>query len=415
MKSSTLVSARPWSRHSACGAAGWFDVGMPATPPLPKVRYGEAALADVMPSVLAALGVPGAANALGLPDTARVVVLLVDGLGWPLLQRHPEAAPCLTSMDGRSLTAGFPSTTVTSVTSFGTGLPPGAHGLTGYSSYVEELGAPVNWLAWRRVGEGGDLRDRLVPEDVQPQPTAFERAAAAGVSVSVVSPVQFEDSGLTRAALRGGRYAGAVTPGDAVAQAASAADRGNRSLVYCYTSDLDLVGHVRGADSDPWLAQLALVDRFAEQLAARLPGDATLLVTGDHGMVTIPEEAKVDFDSSEDLQRGVIALAGEPRARYVHTRLGAAGDVLATWQEQLGDRMWVLPREEAIAAGWFGPTVTPAARQRIGDVVAVAHTPMAVVRRRAESRLSSLPGQHGALSDDELLVPLLAHGGSWGP
>lgn len=377
-------------------------------PPLPAVRYGEASLADVLPSVLASLGVAGEPNPLQLADTARTVVLLVDGMGWELLRRHADAAPFLSGLSGRPLTAGFPSTTVTSLTSLGTGLPPGAHGLTGYSSYVEEVGDAVNWLAWRPVGRGDDLRQQLPPEELQPQPTAFERAADAGVTVTTATAAHFEGSGLTRAALRGGRFAGSHTWGDSLALALDGVQRGNRSLVYCYLSELDLIGHVRGAETDAWIAQLGLVDAFARALAEGLPSDATLLVTADHGMVTVPDSGRVDVDASTVLLDGVVALAGEPRARHVHTRRGAAADVLAAWRAELGDRMHVLSRAETVAAGLFGPEVSPAASSRIGDVVAIAATKdVAVVRRQAESMLSALPGQHGALTDDELLVPLL--------
>ncbi|HVM26921.1 MAG TPA: alkaline phosphatase family protein [Mycobacteriales bacterium] len=380
-------------------------------PTLPTVRYGEASLADLLPSVLASLGVGGEPNPLTLADTARAVVLLVDGMGWELLKRHADAAPFLTGLTGRPLTAGFPSTTVTSLTSLGTGLPPGEHGLTGYSSYVEEVGDAVNWLAWRPVGSGGDLRDRLPPEQVQPQPTAFERAADAGVTVTTATSAQFADSGLTRAALRGGRFAGSYAWGDSLALALDGVQRGNRSLVYCYLSELDLIGHVRGSETDAWLSQLQLVDGFARLLAEQLPPDAVLHVTADHGMVVVPEEGRVDVDASGILQDGVVALAGEPRMRHVHTRPGAARDVLAAWTAELGDRMWIGTRDDAVAAGLFGPEVTTTARSRIGDVVAIATTPdVAVVRRSAESMLSSLPGQHGALTDDELLVPLLSTG-----
>jgi hypothetical protein len=377
-------------------------------PELPAIRYGEAALADVMPSVLASLGVAGEPNPLQLPDTARAVVLLVDGMGWELLRRHPDAAPFLCSLAGRPLTAGFPSTTVTSITSLGTGLPPGSHGFTGYSSWVEEVGDAVNWLAWRPVGGGDDLRSRFPPEEAQPHATAFERAADAGVTVTTATNAHFEGSGLTRAALRGGRFAGSYTWGDSLALALDGVTRGNRSLVYCYLSELDLIGHVRGAETDAWLGQLQLVDRYAQLLAERLPPDASLLVTADHGMVTVPEEGRLDFDASGLLQDGVVGLAGEPRARHVHARPGAAGDVLAAWRAELGDRMWVLSRDEAVAAGLFGAFVSPTARARVGDVVAIATTSdVAVVRRSTESMLSSLVGQHGALTDDELLVPLL--------
>lgn len=380
----------------------------PDPAPLPAVRYGEAALADVLPSVLASLGVAGEPNPLGLADVARTVLLLVDGLGWELLRRHPDAAPFLTGLCGRPLTAGFPSTTVTSLTSLGTGLPPGEHGLTGSTSWVDEVGDAVNWLAWRPVGRSTDLREVLEPERAQPRSTAFDRATAAGISVTTATTARFEGTGLTRAALRGGRFAGSVSRGDTVALAADAVQRGNRSLVYCYASELDLTGHVRGSDSDAWVAELEQVDELAKALAERLPDDARLVVTADHGMVTVPPEGRVDYDASPVLQQGVRGLAGEPRVRYVHTRPGAADDVRAAWREQLGERMWIGTRDQAVAAGLYGPRVSETARRRIGDVVAIASTAdVAVVRRKVESTLSNLPGQHGALTDDELLVPLL--------
>jgi predicted AlkP superfamily pyrophosphatase or phosphodiesterase len=377
-------------------------------------RYGEASLADVGPSLLAALGVEGEADVLGLGELQRAVLFVVDGLGWTQLQANRDAAPYLSSMSGRPLTAGFPSTTVSSLASIGTGLPSGQHALTGYSSYVEEMGSVINWLAWRPVGEGGDIRDRLVPEVVQPQPTVWERADRAGIATTICSFDHFADTGLTRAVLRGGRWGGTLSEGDAIARAAEASDRGHRSLVYVYVSALDLVGHMRGPDTDAWSGQLAIVDRIAAELCRRLPPEATLFVTADHGMVYVPDEAKIDADATPSLVDGVVALAGEPRARYVHVRPGAVDDVFATWRELLGDSWQVMRRDNAIGAGLFGPVVTSVARQRIGDIVAVSLADGGVVERRRLPRLSAMPGQHGSVTDDELLVPLLRSTGTSG-
>jgi hypothetical protein len=370
--------------------------------------YGTASLADLMPSVLTSLGVPGERAPIALPPTGRAVVLLVDGLGLRLLERHADVAPFLSSLRRAQLTTGFPTTTVTSLSSLGTGLPPGEHGLTGYTSWVEEVDETVGWLAWRPGAGGGDLRERLVPEQVQPRPTVLERAAAAGVEVSVAVPAHFEDSGLTRAVLRGGRFRGAFTPGDTIGEAVAGSRAGSRSLVYCYTPDLDTTGHVRGVDSEAWRSSLALVDTFAEQLAARLPAGTALHVTADHGMVDVPDDAKLDLDAVPALMEGVHALAGEPRGRHVHAEPGAAEDVLARWRAELGDRMSVLSRAEVVAAGLLGPTVTPEALRRTGDVVAIATGDVALVRWSTEAMFSSLRGQHGALTDDELLIPLLS-------
>lgn len=377
-------------------------------PRLAVPAYGSASLSDLMPSVLASLGMASEAGVLALPETSRAVVLLVDGLGAELLRRHTEQAPFLSSLSARSLTAGFPSTTVTSLASLGTGLPPGEHGLPGYTSWVQEVDTTVGWLAWSPVSDKRDLREQLVPEQVQPRATVFERAAAAGVEVTVAAPAHFEGGGLTRAVLRGGSYRGAVSPGDTVAQAVAGSRLGARSLVYCYTPDLDLTGHIRGLDSDAWRSQLRLVDRLAEELAARLPAGTVLHVTADHGMVDVPLEAKVDLDSSPVLREGVRAVAGEPRARHVHALPGQATGVLSRWRTELGDRMWVGSRAEAVALGLFGPVVQPAALGRIGDVVAIATSEVAVVQWSSEARFSALIGQHGALSDDERLVPLLS-------
>jgi hypothetical protein len=377
------------------------------TPPYPIPRYGEASLSDVMPSVLAALEA-GGENRIALAPSQRVVVLLVDGMGLLSLREHAAAAPYLSSMDCTELTVGFPTTTSTSLASLSTGVPAGEHGFTGYTSYDEAAGDVVNWLAWQPVGRKDDLRDRLVPEVVQPLPTVWEQAADAGVSVTVASSRAFEGTGLTRAVFRGGRFHGVTTGGDAIAIAADAADHGYRSLVYAYIAELDFVGHVRGAGTDAWAAQLGLVDRQVELLADRLPAGTTLLVTADHGMADMPAEATIDADAENSpLRAGVVALAGEPRMRHVHCEPGARDDVLATWTELLGDQAWVVTGDDAVAAGLFGPVVTPSAQRKIGDVLAMSRGDLGVVQRKRESRLSSMPGHHGSLTDRELLVPLL--------
>lgn len=371
------------------------------------IPYADGTLANVGTSLLAALGVPGEVDRFGLGETARACVFLVDGLGWLQLQRHAEVAPFLASLAGRPIPAGFPATTVASLSSLGTGLASGEHGLTGYTSYVEEVDAVVNWLAWKSVGAGEDLRDRIVPEVVQPRLTVWERAAAAGVATTICTFDNFAGSGLTRAVLRGGRWGGTLTEGDAVARAVEASRLGFRSLVYVYVSALDLVGHMRGPDTEAWREQLAVVDRLAERLSAGLPSDTTLAVTADHGMVHVPEDAKIDADGLAPLRDGVVALAGEPRARYVHCVSGAAADVLAAWRSVLGEQWWVGARDDAIGAGLFGPSVTAATSHRIGDVVAVSLGPAGVVERRRLPRLAAMPGQHGSVTDEELLVPLL--------
>jgi hypothetical protein len=363
------------------------------SPPVP--RYGSAALSDLPPSVLAALGVPGGENVLGLPEAPRICVLIIDGLGWELLREHARYAPYLSSLPGRPLTAGFPATTATSLASLGTGLPPGGHGLLGIQVAVPGTGRLLNCLKWD---------DGVDPVTFQPAPTAYERAAAAGVNVSYVAAGAYRGSGLSVATARGADYLPADSMGQLVARAEQALREGDRSYVTVYHPDLDTTGHLYGAGSPDWRHQLRFVDLLAERIAEVLPPGGVLYVTADHGMVN-PSD-RIDADEVAALREGVAQLGGEARARHVYAEPGAAGDVLATWRELVGDRAWVCTRDEAVAAGWFGP-VTPDMLPRVGDVLAVPHGDLAIVATKQEPVASILVGMHGSMIPREQLVPLI--------
>lgn len=397
---------RPGSRLEPAqdGEAGVLHL----PPDLHRPPYGANTLADVLPGVGAALGVHlerdglppdplGLTTALG--GAQRVAVLLVDGLGADLIRAHAELAPTLAALSGPvgDLSAPCPSTTPVSLATLGTGLPPGAHGILGFVTAVPGEDRTLNHVQW------GDDPD---PVQWQARPTVFERAAADGVEVTAVGPYLYKGSGLTRAAYRGAHYPGSVGPGDLSAQMGQALRAAPRALVYGYLAELDLTGHVRGVDSDAWRAQLTLVDRMVEQVVDRLPADAALLITADHGMLDVPASTRVDLDTEPDLDEGVRLLAGEPRARYLHAVDGAAGDVLAAWRTVLGDRAWVASRDEAVASGVFG-RVDDSLAARIGDVVALARGTWAFTATEREPGPSRLIGYHGSITGTETAIPLL--------
>lgn len=387
-----------------------------ATPLVP--RYGERTLAEVVPSLLAGLGCSGFANPLGVPAVHGGCLLLVDGLGWDLLRAHPQDAPFLAAQVAGTepLTVGFPATTATSLASVGTGVPPGRHGIVGYSFAPGREDRLLNALTWREHGlpQPAELLDVVVPEETQPLPTVWQRAAEAGVQVSIAAPRMQRRSGLTRAVLRGGRFLGTYALGDLAATAVDSLHRPGPTLIYAYHGDLDLLGHVYGPGSLPWRMQLRQVDRLAASIAEQLPADTVLAVVADHGMVQLDRQALLDADKTPELRAGVRSLGGEVRARHVYARAGAGADVRAAWQELLGAGAWVLGGDEAVAAGWFGPEVSTRVRPRIGDVVMAARGRGAVICSVAEPKTSRLVGQHGSLTAAEQEVPFLLVAGASG-
>ncbi|MDH6701223.1 nucleotide pyrophosphatase/phosphodiesterase family protein [Streptomyces griseoviridis] len=387
----------------------WDDDPQPLAPdsaPLPQ--YGSGSLADLLPTLATGMGVPGLPAGISeLTPVDRACVFLIDGLGWEQLTAHPDEAPFMTSLlagsrggTGTPLTAGFPATTATSLASVGTGLPPGAHGLPGYTVRDPATGALMNQLRWQPW---------TAPEVWQPYPTVFRLAEDAGVHAAQVSSPTFQNTPLTKVALSGGIFRGRLTGEERMDLAAEELAAGDRSLVYTYYAELDGAGHRFGVASDTWRGQLMYVDRLVQRLAEQLPPRSALYVTADHGMIDVPfdEDHRIDFDADWELRAGVALLGGEGRARHVYAVPGAQGDVLACWREVLGEQFWVASRDEAIDAGWFGPRVDERVRGRLGDVVAAARDDVLIIASEREPKESAMVGNHGSMTPAEQFVPLL--------
>jgi hypothetical protein len=256
----------------------------------PALPVGAGTLSAVLPSVLASLGSPryAARPLIPLTPARRAVVVLVDGLGDTLVRRRAGHAPFLRSglAAAYRLTCGFPSTTATSMGSFGTGLPPGAHGLVGYEVLVPgatpETDRILNELSW---DDGPD------PFTWQPEPTVFEAAEAEGVAVTRVGPGFFDGSGLTNAALRGGRFRAAYQLATRVDEALAAVRATPRALVYLYWGERRQArprARLRARRSGARRSRRVDAElRQAGGLRCRLRYGSSH-VTADHGMVEVP-------------------------------------------------------------------------------------------------------------------------------
>lgn len=367
--------------------------------------YDGPSLSGLLPAVADALGVPVPGGdvrraQLGLPETHRVCVVLVDGLGYENLVERAGHAPFLRSQldTVTPLSAGYPSTTAASMGSFGTGTNPGRTGLVGYTVRNPRDGRLANLVSWDGLGPARDW---------QRERTVFEQLVAHGVTVTTVGPHKFQGSGLTEAALRGGGYRGAESLGDRV----DAALRLLREpgLVYLYWGDVDKTGHHQGVGSWQWGDQLEAFDAELRRLVRSLPRGASVVLTADHGMVDVDLVQRWDVGTTPALAADVALVAGEPRALHVHLDDGADLDAAHDrWSDVLGDAAVVLRKDDAIGAGLFGP-VADHVRPLLGDLVVATTGRATVVDSRTQTPASlTLVGVHGSLTPTEVRVPLLA-------
>jgi hypothetical protein len=340
-------------------------------------------------------------------EVRRVVVVLVDGMGWHLLPELAADAPLLTAVlagdTGRldELECTFPSTTPTSLASLSTGVAPGQHGILGFTVKLPGVDQVLNHIWWR---------DDPPATQWQPVPTWFERLRGADVGARAVLPAVFLGSGLTEAAYRGAEFI-AADNNDDYAQIVVDQLRGAPGLVYAYTAALDTAAHLFGIGSVEWHAAAAYVDTLLSRMVEALPPDAALLITADHGGLNVPEHRRIDLDADPRLSAGVRVVAGDPRVRYLHTERGATSDVIAAWSELLSGRAEVRSRDDAVAAGLFG-SVHPDHLPRIGDVVVSCLGDTAVLAGAHEPpEVARLVGFHGAGDPVEMAIPLITFRG----
>lgn len=373
-------------------------------PMLPSRSAETARLADVLTSCLAA--VQAVENPLALPPVRSAIVVLVDGLGLHNLRtRAGHARTLMSAVNKRSVAhTVFPATTAAALTSLTTGALPGEHGIVGYTVRDPDSGTVLNQLS----GWGS----QMVPETWQRSRTVFERAAEQQLRADVISVAKHQHSGFTQAALRGAEYLPAESMIERMRRAVERAQQ--PGLSYLYVAELDQVAHASGWESDRWLAKLEELDSAVSWLLQHLPAQTGVLLTADHGVIDVPSHRHLLIDQiAPELMAPVIAVSGDPRVLALtlpEQTAAERADYAAQWQQVLGDDVWALSREQAVAAGLYGevdPTVLP----RIADVLIAARKTVALYDSRSASAQSrAMVGQHGSLSDEEVRVPLLRFG-----
>ena len=355
-------------------------------------------LSHLTNSIFSTLNVADTTDYLALKQAnMRECLILIDGMGQDAVNKYGDQFPIFDELKQvKKLYTNFPSTTATSLSTLGTGVLPGVHGMLGYTVRVPRSdNRLLNALKWD---------ERVDPVMWQKVPTLFERAVLAGVSVTHVAAKRYEGSGFTQAALRGAKYVGANGI-DEMVTAVSTALVAQPSFVYTYLNTLDSAGHSDGVGSDKWLTALAQVSEFITKVKESVPAGTRVWITSDHGMVNSTEQVILGQDNK--LLENVTLIGGEPRARHIYIKEGAIQETVIQWQEFFGSKARVLSKDAAIKDGLFGPVVSEDASERMGDLIAIANDDLILVDPARVREETSMVGHHGGVTDIEVQIPLL--------
>lgn len=390
-------------------------------------------LTGVFPTIFNILGeeTPGYPHLLSLlgkdspRKASRVLFLCLDAFGFKELELshrfkglYPDYGAWVTSV--------FPTITSCALSSIYQGLPPARHGMPGHVIYKDFPGDVVDMLKGKVPGAKATLKEAGFDTNHWKRESGIlENGMGSGLTGYHLMDAQIVASGLSEVIYGKTRRIAFHDPMEGFTKAATILRDISRGWVSLYVPRVDTLSHVMTGN----VPQMELVVRHLEDsiawMASTLPAsvldDTALVVVADHGQNNIDRHLPLYGDNLAWLKANTKALGSSGRVMHVYLNGGDEAKVAAWLGDFVGEagRVFTFDETRALTAPetyWQGASEADAAwlRQSLGDLVVVLkggwnwerHDPDGTPHRDApyQSRLRS---QHGALTWEEIFVPLL--------
>jgi hypothetical protein len=342
-----------------------------------------------------------------IAEHTDLVLLVVDGLGYQHLMRHLPEGLLGRNLRG-PLTSVFPPTTVAAITSFLTGDAPQQHALTGWHTYLRELGCVMTVLPGTpRYGGVSYRKADLDPVRLFGHVPLADRIRTRSI---FVSPAHIAHSDFNLAHLGRAELLTFQTLSGMFRQAVRAIRSDPKpKYLYLYWPGLDTIGHEQGIESATARVQLRQIElALSDFLAATAHTDTLLLVTADHGQIDTTGADRIDLADHPDLGRCLaLPLCGEPRTAFCYVRPALVEELERYCLEVLGDKLDLIRSRELIERGLFGlGEPHPRLEERIGDYTLLMRGNRVIRDWLPREKPHLQVGVHGGLSPAELQVPL---------
>lgn len=393
--------------------------------------YGFAAIPGTVERLLTGAAVPTlppAAIPGGLARHETVILLLIDSFGWcffaPRVERYPFLRRFLDQGLVSRLTTMFPSTTAAHVTTIHTGLPPSVSGIFEWFFYEPSLGRIIAPLLFAFAGDHDHetlAAAGVSPATLFPTDTLYRRLAAAGVHATVFQHSAYAGSPFSRVVCAGADTVAFRTLPEAVTMLTQrlAAQRGP-AYYLLYIDTIDTIGHHHGPAA-PHLdaeidAVLTTLDRLLHPALAGLGRPALLLLTADHGQVSMnPKTAVLVNRLVPELVAATptgadgqpLAPGGSNRDLFLYVREERLEELYALLAARLAGRAEVHRTTDLVSQGFFGPQPSPAFLARVGDLVILPYAEETVWWDDPRFKLR-FHGMHGGLAAAEAHTELAA-------
>ena len=287
----------------------------------------------------------------------NVVVMLFDGLGSEILERHLSEESFLRRHMNGSVSSVFPPTTTAATRTMESGLSPIEHGWLGWNLYFDELGETVSIFPNTIPGTNGKkAADYHVATRFLPHKTIFEKIREARHEAYCVSP-----------------YAGYKldSVSDICENVRTLCESDAKKYIYTYWPQPDYDMHDYGTNDTRVNEHIRDIDRCVEALAESI-SDTLIVVTADHGLVDIERWINIyDYPSVSDCLDKVPSI--EARAMSFFVKDGMKDRFEHEFNRHFGEYYKLMSHDGVMSSQLFGDGVpNPKSESFIGDYIGIA-------------------------------------------
>lgn len=354
----------------------------------------EDCIVNLSGSILKKFGVHPSGKTLPLADELlkkdykNVVVLILDGLGTCILEKHLKEDGFLRRHFAATIHTVFPPTTVAATTSVISGLQPIEHAWLGWDCYYPQI--DKNVTVFMNTEQGTD------------KPAAKENVAWKYCGYeSVVDRLN-----------RNGHKAYSVTPfvppcpdsfEKICSQIVDLCANEERKYIYAYWTEPDHAMHEYGCYSEEAKTIVEELEQEIRRMCQKLE-DTLLIVTADHGHIDGRNVSITDYPAIMECFVRMPSI--EPRALNFFIKEDKKQQFENEFQREFGNDYILLTREEILEAKLFGDNEPHRnVADMVGDYVAIATTDLTIYSSRELAQF--FRGTHAGYTKDELEVPLI--------
>lgn len=330
------------------------------------------------------------ADAVLARNFKHTVVILLDGLGMNILQKHLSFRDFLPRNLLIEYSSVFPPTTTASTTTFLSGKSPIEHGWLGWDVYFEQEDKTVTCFKNTLKNTNTPAADYNIAEKYLPYENIIDQINKAGqAEANIVFPFGKEPH---------------ADLNDWINTIKKICKSEKRTFTYAYWENPDIELHHKGTNSKD-------ITDCIEELNSKLSylcetcKETVFFITADHGHTDILNNFLTeDYPEINDMLIRETSI--EPRAISFYVKPECKNQFPRIFNDSFGSDYLLLTKEEVLKNELFGPGIPNQNLTGIGDYMAIAYKGRTLIQNKDCHQFKS---HHAGLSKDEVRIPLICY------